>query len=324
MENTTMVTGKPPQQVPIFFVSPGRTGSTFLARMLNDHPRILIVSDLFEPLGPNHYFNLNIKMSGKQFFKLMSRPSVKPRLQYWKVSSNTERLFYPTDDRLVSLLLCYTIPFLEPHHPMELFNKLKKEVTAFPPATPAEHTLRFFDVLRGHFHKEIWVERTGGSLPQIDKIVNTWPDAKYIYNYRDGRETAISMQRHAIFRMYYLMTKNPNLDEWDFTYYPPVEEFGKLWNNWTLLADAVFKNFDQSRLLLLPYEDLEDNLEETIVSLLNFIFNRRNTPPEDIQWVKSWLPKIKMAPTRFNTLTSVEQKKLEKVCREGLDVLGYR
>ena len=90
-------------QKPIFIVSAGRSGSTILAKMINLHPQILCVSDLFEPVGPVPYFDREIVVTGEKFFEILSSPSTKPRLRYWRERETKERLFYPDDENLVSL-----------------------------------------------------------------------------------------------------------------------------------------------------------------------------------------------------------------------------
>lgn len=317
-----MIENENNKQIPIFVVSPGRTGSTFLARFLNDHPKIVVISDLFEPLGPNPYFDKKSRMSGEKFFKIMSRHAVEPRKRFWKFDSNVERLFYPENEELVSLMMCYSIPFLT-DKPMRLYEKMKEKFFELPESTPAELTLNFFDLLRRHFNKDIWVERTGGSIPEIDKIVNTWPDAKYVYNFRDGRETAISMSKHPMFNMYYQMTKNPGIKDWDYEYSPPLEEFGKLWNDWTILADNTFSSIPSENKMNLRYEMLRKNPERTFHSLLNFIFDKEKPSLEDKNHVKKWKNRIKMPPLRFEKLDRTQQIKLQNSCKEGLKILDY-
>ena len=40
---------------PIFIVSCGRTGSTLISNILNDHREICIISDIIEPEGDNSF-----------------------------------------------------------------------------------------------------------------------------------------------------------------------------------------------------------------------------------------------------------------------------
>ena len=160
-------------------------------------------------------------------------------------------------------------------------------------------------------------------MPQIDKIVDTWPDAKYIYSYRDGREVAISMQKHPIFRMYCQLLKKPDLDECDFDYLPPIQDFGKMWQDWTLKADKALSKTPDGMKLDLPYEELEKNAEEVLISLLKYILDNDSASQKDIKWARKWAKMVKMAPIRFTQLSSYEQEKLEKACTKGLKILKY-
>ena len=309
-------------QTPIFIVSTGRTGSTFIAEALNKHPNIAIILDIIEPLGPNPFFEKNKIATGSEFFKEISKPSIKPRLRYWKKKSTKERRFYPEDDNLVSLLLCYAIPFVT-HDPMDFFYKIKKEFEKIPKQTMDKHTIKLFEMLRDEAKKDLWVEKTGGSIPQIEKIVDIWPTGKYIYSYRDGREVAISMHKHPMFRMYNQMLKNPDLDEWDFEYYPPIEDLGKMWNDWTVKAHRELKKIPDNMKMDLKYEYLSNYPEDFLISLLNFILDQEKETEFDKKWAKKWAKGVSMAPLRFETFNLDDQKKLEKTCKPGLIELGY-
>ena len=95
---------------PIFIVSCGRTGSTLISNILNDHREICIISDIIEPEGDN-YFNKKKKITG-EIFKEISRKTSQSRINYWKNIKLKELLFLPKNDDDVSCLNCYTLPFL--------------------------------------------------------------------------------------------------------------------------------------------------------------------------------------------------------------------
>ena len=131
------------QKTPVFIVSAGRSGSTFLAKLINDHPDIVCVSDLFEPVGPAPYFDRETKISGTDFFNMIAAPSTKPRLRYWRERQTKERLFVPEDEGLVSLLLSYTIPFVD-DDPMTCLSDYQNFVAREPEQSPADHLISFF------------------------------------------------------------------------------------------------------------------------------------------------------------------------------------
>ena len=78
--------------------------------MIREHPRLLCVSDLFEPIGPEPYFDRGRTVDGAEFLQVLSRPSLPQRIAYWRQQPTGELLFLPEDDQLVSLLLTYTLP----------------------------------------------------------------------------------------------------------------------------------------------------------------------------------------------------------------------
>ena len=55
------------------------------------------------------------------------------------------------------------------------------------------------------------------SIPK--RLFENWPNAKFIHNYRDCREVAISMMTGSFFRLYLELTQNPDLGEWGFRPY---------------------------------------------------------------------------------------------------------
>ena len=310
------------RQTPIFVVSSGRAGSTLLAKMIHRHPRLLCVSDIFEPVGEIPYFDRQKEVDGEEFFSVLSSPSFKQRIAYWRERPTSELLFLPDDDNMVSLLLSYTLPFLDQDDPIGLFQEIKEETEKRGSASMADHLIKLFDSLRDRYDQALWVERTGGSLPHMRKIIETWPDAKIIHNYRDPRETAISMMKGSFFRLYLELEKNPELDEWDFDHMPPLEEMGAMLNRWIVDGTAALSEVPAERRMNLSYEDLLDDPTKTLIKLHEFIFE---SPPEsqEIAWAKAESAVIRRPPLKFPTLAGDSRERLLDACSEGLAALGY-
>ncbi len=310
-------------QIPIFVVSSGRTGSTLLARMIRRHPRLLCVSDLFEPVGDVPYFDRTRRVDGETFFEILSAPSLEQRIAYWRSQPTAELLFLPEDDDQVSLLLSYTLPFLTDGRPMALYRELEKAVSGFPEDAMADQLIRFFDLLRDRFDKELWVERTGGSLPHMRKILETWPHARIVHNYRDTRETAISMMTGSFFKLYLALTRNPDLETWDWDSMPPVEDMGAMLNRWVVDGVAALEEFPDAQKMDLSYESLVEETVETLLRLSCFVFDRSEPTPEDVAWAEKEKRGIRRAPIRFHRLDVAEQQRLQAVCEPALEALGY-
>ncbi len=203
-------------QNPIFIISSGRTGSTLISKILNKHKDICIISDLIEPVGNNEFLEKNVSISQKNFFELISRKTSLSRIYFWRKRKTKELLYLPKKDKDISCLNCYTIPFVF-KDVNNVFNQLKKRFSSkMIRKKKSDHLIDFFNFFLKKTKKKIYVERTGGALHHLDKIIDFYPNAKIILNLRNPLETAISMRNYPFFRMYELMLKNKKLVKWEF------------------------------------------------------------------------------------------------------------
>lgn len=310
------------EQTPIFVLSSGRTGSTFLARIINRHPRMACMSDLFEPVGEVPYFDRDRRVDGEEFFRILSAPSFPQRIAYWRHQANAELLYMPEDDRLVSLLLTYTLPFLTDGSPMDLYGQLRAATRTWPERPMPEHLTALFDWLRRTAGKEIWVERTGGSLPHTAQILETWPGARVVLNTRDSRETAISMMTGSFFRLYLALTEDPAMGAWDWTVMPPIEKMGAMLDGWVVDACEALESFPAEQQTRLAYEDLLARPVETLLAFSEFVLGR---PPEDEDraWAEAEAQRIRPAPLRFPELPAGERRRLAEAVARSQTLLGY-
>ncbi len=304
-------------------LSSGRAGSTLLARMIQSHPELLCVSDLFEPVGEEPYFDRARVVSGREFFAILSRPSYPQRIAYWRQCPTAELLFLHPEDEMVSLLTSYTLPFLTGGDPMALYEEAGEEVARWGEAPIADHLVAFFDWLRDRFWARRWVERTGGSLPHARRILEVWPDAKVVHNYRDTREVAISMLTGSFFRLYLELERDPDLGEWDWTYTPPVEELAAMVNRWVVDAAAALAELPAEQRMDLAYEELVTRPAETLLALSGFLLDRAEPSVGDRAWAERQARIVRRVPLRFPGLEEPEQQRLQAACGEALATLGY-
>ncbi len=96
-------------------------------------------------------------------------------------------------------ILCGALPHLTAD-PDALFDELGPVVRSKPRQSPAAHFRDLFEWLCGRMERDVWVERSGASLLYGVQLLRAFPDARVVHVYRDGRETAISMSRHYLFR----------------------------------------------------------------------------------------------------------------------------
>ena len=306
---------------PIFVISSGRTGSTLLARQLNDHPEILVVSDIFEPGGVEPYFDREVLVDGHQLWAMLSRPSLPQRIKYWRDQSTDELLYLHPDDDKVSLLMSYTLPFLSPD-PVALFNELAPIVTNFKTAPAPDLLLQFFDVLRSRFGRRVWVERTGGSLPHARSILEAWPDAVILHNVRDPVETAISMMTGSFFRLYLALSMDPDLGDWNSDLMPTLSDMGAMLNRWIVDGEQAFRQLPPERLSYVRYEDLVSDTSATLLSLIPIVLGR-DVSPVDEDWALKQARGVRPVPLKFPGLHEDQQSALLAEVGAARDLLCY-
>ncbi len=290
--------------------------------MISRHPHLLCVSDLFEPVGEEPYFDRERIVDGEEFFRILSRPSFSQRIAFWRSQPTSELLFLHDEDEMVSLLTSYALPFLTGGDPMELYEELRQATSKLDAAPIPTQMIRAFDWLRDRFGKELWVERTGGSLPHMRQILETWPDAKVVHNFRDPRETAISMMTGSFFRLYLELEKNPDLGTWDWDYMPPLEEMGAMLNRWMVNGVAALEGFPHDQQMNLSYEQLMQDAPGTLLGLIRFLFDREPTA-EDFAWAEQEKTVIRPSSLKFPNLPPDQQQALQEACREAMEALGY-
>ena len=185
-----------------FIISAGRCGSTWLARLVNENKKACVISDLIEPMGHNLLFSNTECITGQEFDLLLNQNSHDERSWYWCKHSTPERLYSPKDKTAFSLFESYTLPFLGLNVNSSQIL-IRSELRKRKKALCRDHLEWLFEFIAKELcHKEYWIERTGGSLSEISKVVKAYPSAKYIILTRDINNTALSMSKYPFFRLY--------------------------------------------------------------------------------------------------------------------------
>ena len=187
---------------PVFVLSTGRCGSTMVSKLLNLHPRILSLSELYAFTGLTAFAGK--RRSGEWMWDLLSQQRNHTRVM---LQGNLEELLYPFDTpgarftrADVPPIMCATIPHLTPDHDA-FFDEIEPAVRSLPTQSPSQQYRDIFDWLCSRFGRVAWVERSGTSLMSASVLLKHFPDARVIHVYRDGRDVALSMSRHYLFRV---------------------------------------------------------------------------------------------------------------------------
>ncbi|KAG1647388.1 Tubulin polyglutamylase TTLL6 [Nymphon striatum] len=261
-------------QIPQFIVTSGRSGSTMLARMLQRHPELVCMSDLIEPVGDVPFIDTERIVSSQDFLATLQAPSLPERIRFWRAQPTDELLHLPEHDADVSLLLTYALPFLQPDDPEGLLRDLCDAIGMREPATMAAHLFASFAWLRDRFGGTRWVERTGGSLPHAKKLVDTFPQGRFIHLHRDPAEVAISMQTGSFFRLYHLLEDNPALDRWDWNVVPEPAVLAAMLDRWEVAACQAWRALPNDQFLRIRYEDLMADGPHHLLRVLAFLLER--------------------------------------------------
>ena len=279
----------------------------------------------------------------------------KPRTRLM-LQGRYEELLYPLDDLNsrfsqddVPPILCTTLPHLTERYE-ELFDELGSVVRGQPRQSPTEHMRFLFEWLCQRFGCSTWVERTGGSLLFASRLLLEFPEARVIHVYRDGRETAISMSRHYIFRLvavHMLAMRTYGFDavkylargrHWEWLSFRlesltswlldperlPYDEltlpyFGALWSSMIERGERMLGRLPADRILNVRFEDVQAEPDSQIRRLIRFI----DPSLEDEAWLREVRSIPRQTPSKFAQLAPDDQAALNEACRPGLERLSY-
>ena len=197
VEGFAMTISKP------FFMTGRLTDHGIRRLQHNRHPCVLSLSEFFSAVGMGVFRRRRV--TGSRMWELYTRQQTRTRLM---LRGNYDELLYPVDDpnarfsrRDMPPIMGATLPHLTDQYEA-LFDELEPVVNGQPTQPPALHFRRLFEWLCQRLRRNVWAERSGGSLVFAYRLLSRFPDARIIHVYRDGRETALSMSRHYVFRTF--------------------------------------------------------------------------------------------------------------------------
>ena len=335
---------------PVLVLSTGRCGSTMISDVLNQHPDVLSLSEVFSLLGPLALFRK--RLSGRAMWALCSRqnPALRVLLSADPVPSE---ILYPFGDprarytnRNVPPILCAMLPHLTPDYE-NLYDDLEPVLRARPRADLAAQYRHLFEWLCEHFERRVWVERSGGSLLSVPRLRRLFPEARLVHVYRDGRDTALSMSRHPAFQV--MMA---TLDKLHRMGVKPLENtkeagpvgsllallfmrlvnpaklmrrsfdpaaYGDLWSRMILRGHKLLAALPPEQVLELRYEDVLQRPHEKLRQLIAFI----HPSLSNSAWLRESARIPRSNPPKYLSLDAETRRRLTEACAPGLQALGY-
>ena len=343
--------------VPTFIVGTGRCGSTMLSNMLREHPHVLSLSEYFtvatdRPHGKAETDSMQA-IDGQQFWSIVAgrtplfdfafRHGVTFKEALYPYNSPDARYSAQTG---VPAILLITLPHLSQDYEA-LFDTLRDEVATWPSATPGEHYRHLFSRLAARFDKRTWIERSGGSLTMVDRLLALFPDARFVHIVRDGRDASMSMQEQHIFRLFLILnaleqslgvdpltsrdrtqldrvpeTMRPFLPEhFDIEAFRafrfPLPVCGELWTQQINHGMKVIHALPADRLLALRYEDILTDPKRQLDILAGFVGEEFI----DVDWSARSAATVRPPRSTWRDLPEDEACALTEACRPGFEQL---
>jgi len=247
----------------------------------------------------------------------------------------------------VPAILYVTLPHLTADHDA-LFESLRQYVLTFEPDLAIRQYLRVFEWLMARFGKQVWVERSGGSLRAVPRLAKSLPEAKFVHIVRDGRDCAISMSKHTGFRMMMACTimsqilgydpydtdDRTGVDELPEAYYRLLPEhfdaeafsrleappalFGYYWSGEMMRGLKALAELAADRVLTIHFEDILARPEPWLERFIEFI------GPEFVHgnWIEKAAAMIRPVRSSWRALPVAQQSVLTEACRPGFQALA--
>jgi hypothetical protein len=327
-----------------FVVSAGRSGSTLLSSVLAEHPAVLSLREVFAALQPRAF--PDGLLSAERFWRLLSEPQ-----PAWTVALRHRieppEFLYRTDgggrfDRQggVPPILGICLPAIS-GDPDDLYGELERLVTQLPAGSAGALYESLFDSLRRRMRKEVWVERSGGSLQYVGQLAEAFGRAKFLHLHRSGRDTALSMSRHTFFRMALvreLLTAELGFDPYEDSvavapdavrpelagvlpdsFDPaafwrleiPLERFGRRWSATILHGTRELDRLAPGDVLDMAYEDLIADPRAQLARVVDFF----ELPDPPAGWYEAATARV--LPPRTETLPAEVDDRLRRACEPG-------
>jgi hypothetical protein len=327
-----------------FVVGTGRCGSTLLSRMLAEHHELLSIFEFFTGLDMTRRFTGG-PMSGSEFATMVSQehPFVTMVLRR---GYDVEEITYPfgqharyaRDDALPWILVS-TLPRLT-DNPDELFDETVAFADTLPTQPPVDHYRALFDWWARRLHKTCWLERSGSSIEYISGLHELFPHARFLHLHRDGPETALSMREHHAYRLAVTLLFQiegqgvPSIAELRgldpqakptpddpisqiLRSEPPVEYFGRYWSQELEHGYRAVHRLGTDQYLEVSFEELVARPHQTLRTIASFF-----DLDSDGAWIERASRMVRgQPPTRFETLSPVEQERLTEACAPGMQLL---
>lgn len=248
-----------PKVQPVFIGGTGRSGTTILGKLIGMHEQVCLARPI-----EARYITDNHGLLDQAFGKRNTKRPIKRllfRLVFGEKQRELElaefekRLFgrwwsKPSKAAGATVGLEHSMAKQDLR---ELFERFKRESQRDARTAARNFLLGAIEKQSNFDNQPIWVDTSPPNIENSERILKLWPEAKFIYIKRDGRDTAASIVQER------WGPDNP-IQALDF------------WAEREAKANEASKKLSESQLLVVTLEDLAVNArEETYSKLLDFL-----------------------------------------------------
>ncbi|GEK58981.1 sulfotransferase [Marinococcus halophilus] len=348
---------------PVFIISTGRSGSTAVSNCINLHPKLVSLSEMI--LSVHYNFGISGEgwkgfdkqvWTGKEFWELLAQKEPVRLAPYEKKGLYNKEILYERKENSLfnektglPAIASITLPHLT-NEPDKLYQELKAVVPAFPEGSLSEQYLRLFEWMQDRFGGDTSVERSGFSTDAVEYLIDMFPNAKFIFLYRDPREIAVAFNRFQTMKMGKTILKamedtgldpsDPSTEAEKLGVYQwlhpdyfeleklhqveiPYNELGSWISKSLLHAGRVIESLPEAQQHWLRYEELLQQPEKELRSLIAFINPPSVSGEENEEWIKAGASRINPKPDTWPGLPEEKITTLEKAVQPALRYLGY-
>jgi hypothetical protein len=244
----------------VYIMGAGRSGSTLLNRILDDHPHIVGVGELVHFADP--FMNKTLCSCGVKI----------PECPFW---SEVQRGWYEQTGannlNTYHRLQCHFEQYTNPYHKQSRVDRLKRHIAGLPRLLRERHkpsadflryteqTQALFEQIRGTSGGEVIVDASKSPLRAFALSMMPGIDLYVIHLVRDGRSVVSSTKKY-----------RPNHEAglgWDVRPIP-VWVSALSWVRGNMLSSWLRRQIAQERTLFCRYEDLVQNPKETLSDII--------------------------------------------------------
>lgn len=356
MTNNTINHEAGSKLTPVFVVGTGRCGSTLLSDIFNRHPDILSLSELLvfgADLGGRvaQAFPMH-DIDGGDLQTILGGAHPRQTLMLRHDVMIDEALYRPgpgrrfTKESGIPALAATALPHLG-GDPDVRFAEAMALMDDLPAGPAGQVYSAFFDRMRDRARARVWVERSGGSLRAAGALRYLFPEARFVHIVRDGRDVALSMQKHRSFRLALVaaqLTELLGVDPYESNdrsragelppelacflperfdadafrrFLVPLPLIGSYWSSEIATGLQALAGLCDDRLLTVRYEELLARPREVLERLFRFMLC--GDPRLDLDACAAM---VRAPRSAWQQLGAAEAEALSEACRPGFELLA--